>query len=84
EFTSNKNTIIIQGNDNTILGNLNAGSALFKQHYSSIKDNASGSVYVNNNKFVSNDNVIEVRGKNNKIKGNLISGYAGIKLGIDD
>ncbi len=84
QLTSNKNTIVIQGNDNSILGGLNAGSALVKQHYSGIQDNASGSIYINSNKFFSNENTISVRGTNNKIKGDLISGHAGIKLGVDD
>ena len=84
QLTGNKNSIIVQGNENTILGGLSAGSALFKLEYSSIKDNASGSIYLNSNKFFSNENVIYVRGTNNKIKGDLISGHAGIKLGVDD
>ncbi len=84
QLTSNKNTISILGDNNIILGDLRAGTALYQQNYKSIKDNSSGSAFVNSSKFFSNENTINVRGKNNKITGDLISGYAGIKLAVDD
>ncbi|WP_374807187.1 hypothetical protein, partial [Pseudochrobactrum kiredjianiae] len=84
DLTSNGNKIEILGNNNSISGDLNAGSAQLKQRFGAINDDAEGSIYLNNTKFNSNNNSIDISGSGNVIKGNLIAGKAGFDFSIDN
>lgn len=81
---SDRNTIEIRGNQNTIHGNVNAGVARMDYAFKSMDEQAQGSGYMNNNTVHSNENVIRIYGKQNTIKGDIIAGYAGAKVSLGD